>query len=195
MTDAVVDAGRRYLPRGWSHFGLQLVIWFGFLGAYQIARGLAPHDPARAFANGLRVIAWEQTHAHHLIEVSFQNLAASSRLLARLPFAASAVAFSEDGRRVLASGTHAAYLWELGEDDAWPQPIMLPAEIGGGGFTADGRWLITRSYDTGTVGVWTLKPDELLSLACRTAARNLTDTEWDKYFPGQAYAKTCPDQP
>jgi len=81
MTEAVVAVGRRYLPRGWSHFGLQLVIWFGFLGAYQLARGLAPHDPARAFANGLRVIAWEQTHAHHLIELTFQNFAASSRLL------------------------------------------------------------------------------------------------------------------
>ena len=81
MTDAAVDAGKRYLPRGWFHLALQLVIWFGFLAAYQVARGLAPHDPARAFANGLRVIAWEQTHAHHLIEVSFQNLAASSRLL------------------------------------------------------------------------------------------------------------------
>ncbi len=81
MTDAVVDAGRRYLPRGWSHFGLQLVIWFGFLGAYQVARGLAPHDPARALANGFRVIAWEQTHAHHLIELTFQNFAASSRLV------------------------------------------------------------------------------------------------------------------
>ena len=81
MTDAAVDAGKRYLPRGWFHLALQLVIWFGFLAAYQVARGLAPHDPARAFANGLRVIAWEQTHAHHLIEISFQNLAASSRLL------------------------------------------------------------------------------------------------------------------
>ena len=76
MTDAAVNAGKRYLPRGWFHLALQLVIWFGFLAAYQVARGLAPHDPARAFANGLRVIAWEQTHAHHLIEVSFQNLAA-----------------------------------------------------------------------------------------------------------------------
>jgi hypothetical protein len=81
MTAAVVAAGRRYLPRGWSHFGLQLAIWFGFLAVYQIARGLAPHDPTRAFANGLRVIAWEQTHAHNLIELTFQNLAASSHLL------------------------------------------------------------------------------------------------------------------
>ena len=53
MNDAVVDAGKRYLPRGWIHLALQLVIWFGFLAAYQVARGLAPHDPARAFANGL----------------------------------------------------------------------------------------------------------------------------------------------
>ncbi len=81
MTGAVVAVGRRYLPRGWSHLGLQLVIWFGFLGAYQVARGMAPHDSARALANGLRVIGWEQSHAHHLFELTFQNLAASSHLL------------------------------------------------------------------------------------------------------------------
>jgi hypothetical protein len=81
MTDAVAAVGRRYLPRGWSHFWLQVGIWFGFLAAYQLARGLAPHDPARAFANGLRVIGWEQTHAHQLIELTLQNFAASSHLL------------------------------------------------------------------------------------------------------------------
>jgi hypothetical protein len=81
MTAAVVAVGRRYLPRGWSHFWLQFAIWFGFLGVYQLARGLAPHDPARALANGLRVIGWERTHAHHLFELTFQNLAASSHVL------------------------------------------------------------------------------------------------------------------
>ena len=81
MTAAVVAVGRRYLPRGWSHLGLQLAIWFGFLGVYQIARGMAGHDDGRAIANGLRVIGWERTHAHHLFELTFQNLAASSRAL------------------------------------------------------------------------------------------------------------------
>ena len=81
MTAAVAAVGKRYLPRGWSHFGLQLAIWFGFLGVYQIARGMAGHDDARAIANGLRVIGWERTHAHHLFELTFQNLAASSRAL------------------------------------------------------------------------------------------------------------------
>ena len=81
MTAAVAAVGRRYLPRGWGHFWLQFGIWFGFLGVYQLARGMAGHDDARALANGLRVIGWERTHAHHLFELTFQNLASSSRLL------------------------------------------------------------------------------------------------------------------
>jgi len=59
MTQAVAAFGRRYLPRGWKHLALQFVIWFGFLLAYQAARGLAAHGPAaqaRAFTNGFRVI-------------------------------------------------------------------------------------------------------------------------------------------
>jgi PAP2 superfamily. len=80
MTAAVAAAGRR-LPRGWAHLGLQFAIWFGFLGAYQLARGYADRDPARAFTNGLKIIAWEQTHANRLVEVGLQQFAASSRLL------------------------------------------------------------------------------------------------------------------
>ena len=80
MTAAVAAAGRR-LPRGWAHLGLQFAIWFGFLGAYQLARGYADRDPARAFTNGLKIIAWEQTHANRLVEIGLQQFAASSRLL------------------------------------------------------------------------------------------------------------------
>jgi hypothetical protein len=78
---AVAAAGRRYLPRGWTHFGLQLAIWFGFLLAYQLARGLADRDPARAFANGWRVVDWERAKTHHVLELTFQNVANSSRVL------------------------------------------------------------------------------------------------------------------
>ena len=81
MTAAVAAVGKRYLPRGWGDFGLQLAIWFGFLGIYQVARGMAGHNDGRAIANGLRVIGWERTHAHHLFELTFQNLAASSHAL------------------------------------------------------------------------------------------------------------------
>src|SRR3954452_24448311 len=78
---AAIAAGRRFLPRGYADFGLQVFIWFGFLLAYQVARGLADRDPARAFANGLKVITWEQARTHHLLELTFQKFAASSHVL------------------------------------------------------------------------------------------------------------------
>ena len=53
---SVVAAGRRYLPRGYADLARQLVIWFGFLFAYQIARGLADRNPSKAFENGFRVV-------------------------------------------------------------------------------------------------------------------------------------------
>jgi membrane-associated phospholipid phosphatase len=83
MTAAFAAAGRRYLPRGYLDFARQLLIWFGFLFAYQIARGLADRDPTRAFANGWRVIDLEQRLAG-LGELTLQGWTQSSRFLATL---------------------------------------------------------------------------------------------------------------
>jgi membrane-associated phospholipid phosphatase len=80
MSAAVAAIGRRYLPCGWMDFARQLAIWFGFLFAYQIARGVADRDPTRAFQNGLRVVGWEEQVAS-LFELSLQQVAASSSLL------------------------------------------------------------------------------------------------------------------
>ncbi len=77
---AIATAGHRYLPRGWSDLLRQLVIWFGFLLAYQVARGVADGDPARAFENGRKIIDLER-NANALFELSLQQLANSSRLL------------------------------------------------------------------------------------------------------------------
>jgi hypothetical protein len=79
--DAVVAAGRRVLPRGWSDLGRQLAIWFGFVLAYQVARGFADRNPAKAFANGWRVITFEQRTTHHLFELSAQRIVDSSHWL------------------------------------------------------------------------------------------------------------------
>jgi membrane-associated phospholipid phosphatase len=77
---AAVAAGRRYLPRGYTDFLRQLVIWFGFLAAYQAARGVADRDPSRAFANGWRVIDIEERLAG-LGELTLQGWTQSSRFL------------------------------------------------------------------------------------------------------------------
>lgn len=78
---AVAAAGRRVLPCGWADLGRQLVIWFGFLLAYQFVRGIADRDPAVAFQNGWRVIDLEQRASRHLFELTAQRLADSSQWL------------------------------------------------------------------------------------------------------------------
>jgi membrane-associated phospholipid phosphatase len=80
---AAVAAGRRFLPRGYLDFARQLVIWFGFLLAYQAARGVADRDPARAFANGWRVIDIEE-RLTGLGELTLQGWTQSSRFLEAL---------------------------------------------------------------------------------------------------------------
>ncbi|MFN2227433.1 MAG: hypothetical protein ACK2UY_14015, partial [Anaerolineae bacterium] len=51
-------------------------------------------------------------------------------------------------------------------------------------------WLLTGSAD-GTAGLWRLQAKELVTIACRSAGRNLTEEEWQQYFRGQAYRPTC----
>lgn len=75
--------GQRVLPRGWGDLAKQLAIWFGFLFAYQAARGIADRNPPKAFDNGLKVIGFER-HIHGLIELTFQRFVDSSHLLMSL---------------------------------------------------------------------------------------------------------------
>ena len=81
VVSAALAAGRRVLPRGYADLARQVLIWFGFLFAYQLARGLADRDPARAFANGWRVLDLEQRTTHHVVELTLQQLAGSSAFL------------------------------------------------------------------------------------------------------------------
>src|SRR5256714_13353581 len=80
---AALAAGRRHLPRGYADLVRQLLIWFGFLLAYQVVRGVADRDPTRAFANGWRVIDLEQ-RLTGLGELTLQGWTQSSHLLATL---------------------------------------------------------------------------------------------------------------
>jgi membrane-associated phospholipid phosphatase len=80
---AAIAAGRRYLPRGYADFARQVLIWFGFLLAYQVARGVADRDPTTAFENGWRVIDIEQ-RLTGLGELTLQGWTQSSHFLAEL---------------------------------------------------------------------------------------------------------------
>jgi membrane-associated phospholipid phosphatase len=76
----VAATGRRVLPRGWGDFAFQVSLWAGFLLAYQVARGVADRNTAKAFENGLKVIDLEQ-RANSLVEVSLQSFVHSSNVL------------------------------------------------------------------------------------------------------------------
>ena len=56
------------------------------------------------------------------------------------------------------------------------------------------RWLATASWDR-TARLWRLQLDELMNLACRVAGRNFSQAEWDQYFRGERYCKTCENLP
>jgi membrane-associated phospholipid phosphatase len=77
---AATATERRVLPRGWGDLFLQLAIWFGFLAAYQVVRGIADRNPGDAFDNGLKVIDIER-RASGLWELSLQSYAHSSDVL------------------------------------------------------------------------------------------------------------------
>jgi hypothetical protein len=79
--ERVAALGRRVLPRGWRHFGIQLVIWFGFYFSYLGVRHLTYATPGKALGNGLRVISLEQRVTHHLFELTVERVADSSSLL------------------------------------------------------------------------------------------------------------------
>jgi membrane-associated phospholipid phosphatase len=77
----VVALGRKVLPRGWVHFGVQVVIWFGFYFSYLAVRSLTEGDRSQAIVNGQRVISLELRLTHHLFELTVQRIADSSNLL------------------------------------------------------------------------------------------------------------------
>ena len=77
---AATATERRFLPRGWTDLILQLAIWFGFLAAYQVARGMADRNPGEAFDNGLKVVDIER-RASGLWEISLQSYAHRSDVL------------------------------------------------------------------------------------------------------------------
>jgi hypothetical protein len=83
MTISVATAPRRILPRGWLDLLWQLSLWFAFLLAYQVARGIADRNTAKAFENALTVIDIEQK-ADAFFELTFQRWIHSSELLTTL---------------------------------------------------------------------------------------------------------------
>ena len=80
---SVAAAERRVLPRGWFDLFRQILIWFGFVLAYQVVRGIADRSPSVAFENARGVIDFER-RATGLWELSLQSWTESFHLLGQV---------------------------------------------------------------------------------------------------------------
>lgn len=108
----------------------------------------------------------------------------------------TSVAWSSDGRLASGSQDGTIIIWDL--------PSGKPAQIfeGNTGSIASIAWSndgklasASSNVDASTITVWEANPDVWIKQSCQRAGRNLTQEEWDFYFPGETYKQTCADKP
>jgi WD40 repeat protein len=101
------------------------------------------------------------------------------------------VQFSPDSQWLAtAAEDNTIRLWNPSEPQA--APVILQGHnsaVGPLAFSADGHWLLSGSTDA---RLWRVNGEDLSAVACRTAGRNLTPEEWQRYLPGKPYHQTCP---
>jgi WD40 repeat protein len=107
--------------------------------------------------------------------------------------------FVHEGRRIViqseqaqgGSGPRTLELWDATTLESIGKPATVTSGVSSVLNTnADGTKLVI-----GTEGVAVLvdlNPRHWVDIACRLAGRNLTRAEWDQYFPGREYHRTCP---
>jgi hypothetical protein len=99
---------------------------------------------------------------------------------------------SDDGRRLLVVGANeTVQLYDVATRTQLGDEIVVGVRTRGAALRPDGLEAAVGT-EQGIV-IWDLDPDHWVDAACRVAARNLTQAEWDQYIGDLAsYQETCP---
>jgi hypothetical protein len=114
------------------------------------------------------------------------------------------VAFSRDGLLLATGGDdRMAIIWNV-VNPAAPSRLALLTEhrdrVRSVAFSPVNDNLATGGFDQQTI-IWQIVTGEAnpgetpIQLACRLAGRNMTQAEWERYFPGEPRRRICPDLP
>jgi WD40 repeat protein len=109
--------------------------------------------------------------------------------------------FSPDGETLISASlgdnlpNQNIFLWNVATRQLIGQPLLRQEDsVKDIAVSPDGRWLASGGFDKALV-LWEMKLEYWIAGACRVANRNLTPEEWEQYFSGQPYNKTCPNLP
>lgn len=105
--------------------------------------------------------------------------------------------FTADSRWLITSSLDGTVrLWDLAAVKTDRASIVLASRLPvlDHAISSDERWLFTAD-ERGTAFVWPLQVEDLLTLACLTAGRNMSLTEWERDFYDSQYSLTCADLP
>jgi WD40 repeat protein len=106
----------------------------------------------------------------------------------------TSLAFHQDGD-VLASGSENKLiaLWNMNPPQLIGDPFTgADGAVTGLAFSLDNSILFSGT-DAGTIARWNI--EEWKQLACRLTGRNLTQAEWEQFFPSDSYRATCEQYP
>ncbi len=104
-------------------------------------------------------------------------------------------AYAPDGSQFALVQGERIRLWD-GRTGEYEASLPLPSRVGTHSITyrSDSSGLVIASTDGRT---WTAdtRTNTWVARACAIAGRNLTDDEWNQFFPSRPYEPTCPQWP